>query len=194
MLINLAKTNMWKFTLWGRSCQPVDRSIYLNELWLSSSSLSIHYFSSVQLTAIISLDILHQSSTKQAKTTKTKRKKREEIKSTSGEETHMRISVYCDQNAKKAKCSEQNKNEKKKIIIDTYHVPCLRFRSLHEATTFYVISSYSASFSSYAQNSVLFFVRHTNFPDIRPICHCKLKTEQSCDANKGTNTNTHRID
>lgn len=34
---------MWKFTLWGRSCQPADRSIYLNEMWLSSSSLNIFY-------------------------------------------------------------------------------------------------------------------------------------------------------
>lgn len=35
---------MWKFTLWGRSCQLADRSIYLNEMWLSSISLNIYYF------------------------------------------------------------------------------------------------------------------------------------------------------
>lgn len=43
MLINYTKTNMWKFTHWGRSCQPADRSIYLNEMWLSSISLNIYF-------------------------------------------------------------------------------------------------------------------------------------------------------
>lgn len=69
------------------------------------------------------------------------------------------VCLYVEKTTReKQKATAKKKREKKKeVIIDACTCDVFsRFRSLHEAITFYVISSYSLSFSSYVQKSVLF--------------------------------------